>query len=161
MKHQIKNRLVILDLDHTLIYSTNARQNNLDQLLRFGSNLFIYERPHARELIALCKKNADIIVFTTAVEDYAKEVCEKLEINFKELHSRKDCQISDGFYEKRIEENWLRGYSEIIVIDDSPEVWDSFSRKSCQILVPEKFKGDSFDENLKSVIDSLREIISG
>ena len=154
-------RLIILDLDHTLIYSTSHHLTKSKILFKYSSELIVHERPHARDLIELCKKNADIIVFTTAVEDYAKEVCEKLEINFIELRSRKDCQISDGFYEKRIDENWLKRYSKIIVIDDSPQVWDSISRKNCQILVPEKFEGDSFDGGLKNVIDSLREIISG
>lgn len=160
MIHQNKNRLVILDLDHTLIYSANIQLNNLKQLLQYGPNLIIYERPYARELIELCKKNAEIIVFTTAVDEYAKNVCEKLEINFTELRSRKDCQISDGFYEKKIEKNWLKRYSEIIIIDDSPDIWDSKSRKNSQLIVPEKFKGDYLDEGLQKVIESLKEIIS-
>ena len=153
-------RLIILDLDHTLIYSTDIQLNNSELLLNYSAYLNIYERPRAREMIDLCKRNSDIIVFTTAVEDYAKKVCDKLEINYQELRSRQDCKIKDDKYVKFVDENWLKKYTEIIIIDDSPEIWDSKSSINCKFLVPEKFTGSASDNDFKKVISGLVKIIS-
>lgn len=158
-KHNGK-RLIILDLDHTLIYSTEIHSANSRLLFEYSPNLFVHERPFARELVDLCNQSGDVIIFTTAVKDYAEQVCNKLAVNYKELYSRNDCGINEGRYVKSIDESWLNIYNQIIIIDDSPEIWDSNSKKSCQMLVPKKFTGSAGDNELKKVIRRLVKIIS-
>lgn len=154
------NRLIILDLDHTLIYSTDIQLTNTILLLEYSPNLFVHERPFARELVDLCNQNGDVIIFTTSVKNYAEQICNKLSIDYKELHSRKDCEIYEGMYVKSIDESWLSIYDQIIIIDDSPEIWDTKSKGNCQMLVPEKFTGSATDDELRKVISSLLKIIS-
>ena len=151
--------MIILDLDNTLIYSSEFPMDHVKILLEYPP-LTVHERPNARDLVSTCQQMGDITVFTTAVKDYAKNVCKELEINYTKLFSREDCGIANGMYVKYIAENWLENYNKIIVIDDSPEIWDSNARKNCTFLVPEKFTGNAHDDGLRKVIDDLNEIKS-
>jgi len=154
-----KNILIVLDLDHTLIYSSEYQKEHLQILLKYPP-LIIYERPHARDLINICRQTGEIIVFTTAVKNYAESVCSRLEINYSKLLSREDCRVVNGMFEKYVEQNWLNKYDEILIIDDSPEIWDSNARNNCTFLIPEKFTGDANDNGLKEVIRELTEFKS-
>lgn len=158
MAPQNRNRLIILDLDHTLIYAATTTLNNLNVLLKYSPYLTIYERPFARQLVKLCAEKAYIVVFTTAVKDYAEKVCRKLDINYVELRSRKDCAVVNGRYLKFVDTTWLSRYDEIIVIDDSPEIWDIKPNENFYMLAPEKYTGSANDDELKEIIASLKEL---
>ena len=155
MPNSIKKLLIIIDLDNTLVFSSEYRLEQVELLLKYPP-LFIHVRPFAHELVNTCKLMGDIIVFTTAVDDYAQKVCNELEINYTKLFSRRDCQISNGMYVKYMDENWLKSYDKIIIIDDSPEIWDHNTRNNCVFLVPEKYTGNPNDNGLKRIIDNLK-----
>ena len=150
-------RLILLDLDHTLIYGSYAPTESAKKLFQFNQYLSVYERPLANELIKLCHSKADIIIYTTALKTYATKISKSLNINPIKILSRKNCLRVKDQYKKVIEPNWINRYDTIIVIDDSPNVWKNTS-KSIHFLVPTEFRGSSNDTNLFEIIDKLNSI---
>ena len=59
-------QLIILDLDHTLIYGSYAETETAQLLFSHNKYLKVYKRNRAEELIELCKLKGDIIIYTTA-----------------------------------------------------------------------------------------------
>jgi TFIIF-interacting CTD phosphatase-like protein len=153
-----KNTLIILDLDHTLIYGSYAASETANFLFSHNKYLKIYERPLARTLVNLCQEKADIIVFTTALRSYAKRICKQLDINPIELLSRKNCQQVNGQYKKQVKDIWKVQYNKIIVIDDSPNVWKNSEDEHIKFIVPDEFRGDKDDFGLKGVIKSCLQL---
>lgn len=141
----------MLDLDHTLVYGSYAENETADFLFQYNKYLKVYERPYARELIDLCKKNADIIVYTTALRPYALKICNKLKINPIKLLSRKDCLLKNGSWLKKVKDEWITKYDKIIIIDDSPNVW-ILSKIQCVFLIPTEFRGKLDDSGLIKIL---------
>jgi hypothetical protein len=150
----MSKKLILLDLDHTLIYGSYAETETANKLFKFNSYLSVYERPLARELILLCQEKGDIIIYTTALKTYAKKISRSLQINPITILSRKDCTKKNDSYKKNINPEWILNYDEIIVIDDSPNVWVNCP-DSIKFLVPKEFRGDARDLELQSVIESI------
>ena len=143
--------LILLDLDHTVIYGSYAENERADLLFQYNKFLKVYERPSARELIAICKESADIIVYTTALRPYAIKICKKLNINPIEILSRKHCfKINNQCY-KKVKLEWEKKYAKIIIIDDSPNVWITNNMR-CVFLIPTEFRGKLEDNGLIKII---------
>jgi phosphoserine phosphatase len=149
--------LVLLDLDHTLIYGSFAEKESADLLFRYHKYLTVYERTLARELVEICKRKGDVIVYTTALRRYAKMICLALNIEYVELLSRKNCIAVEGKLKKQIKEEWLENYEKIIIIDDSPNVWITDDLK-INFLVPDEFRGQINDFGLEKIITELKNL---
>lgn len=145
-----------MDLDHTLIYGSYAQSETAEFLLKHNKFLKVYKRNLAEELIDECKFKGDIIVYTTALRNYAKNICIKLDINPIELLTRKNCKIVNGKFKKIVTNEWLNHYDKIIIIDDSPNVWVN-ANDTIKFLVPEEFRGNANDKGLKEIIHELKQ----
>jgi hypothetical protein len=148
-------KLILLDLDHTLIYGSYAATETADKLFKFNAYLSVYKRPLARDLVLLCQQKGEIIIYTTALKTYAKKISKLLKIYPLEILSRKDCIKINEHYFKSIKAEWMDVYDEIIVIDDSPNVWKNCP-DSIVFLVPTEFRGDSADFELKPILEKVR-----
>lgn len=148
-------KLFLLDLDHTLIYGSYAASETADKLFKFNAYLSVYERPLARDLVLLCHEKGDIIIYTTALKTYAKKISNSLQIKPITILSRKDCNTKNDSFKKTINPEWIINYDEIIVIDDSPNVWVNYP-DSIVFLVPSEFRGDSADFELDSILEKVR-----
>ena len=151
-----KGTLILLDLDHTIIYGSYAETETAKFLFAHNKYLKVYERPMARELVQLCKEIGDIIVFTTALKDYAKRICKELDINPIELYSRKNCEQIDNHYKKELKKVWKTSYQKILVIDDSPNVWQNAEGDHIKFIIPKEFRGSNLDHGLKRIIEDLQ-----
>lgn len=151
----MSKKLILLDLDHTLIYGSYAETETANKLFKFNSYLSVYERPLARNLVKLCQEKGDIIIYTTALKTYAKKISKALEINPIKILSRKDCSKKNDNFKKIINIEWIINYDEIIVIDDSPNVWKNCP-DSIKFFVPTEFRGDSTDFELKPILEKVR-----
>lgn len=147
--------LCLLDLDHTLIYGSYAPAEEADLLFAYSDYLKVYKRPFAECFVEYLKNNfTDIVVFTTAKEDYAKEICRLLQIHCVELLFRKDCLLRNDRYYKPFRETWGQDYEQISIIDDSPNVWlgtEAFETK-INFVIPTEFRGEKEDEVLKKLM---------
>ena len=147
-------RLIILDLDHTLIYGSYAETETAELLFQHNKYLKVYKRHLAEDLVKLCQAKADIIVYTTALRRYAKSICNLLDIQPVELLSRKNCITINGKLRKEVKPEWIANYNRIVIIDDSPNVWINDSDK-IEFLVPDEFRGDANDLGLRTIINKL------
>ena len=146
--------LIILDLDHTLIYGSYAETETAELLFQHNKYLKVYKRYLAEDLIKLCHSKSDIIVYTTALRRYAKTICNLLGIQPVELLSRKNCITIDGKLRKKIKPEWIANYDSILVIDDSPNVWIIKTDK-IHFLVPTEFRGQKNDLGLEKILNEL------
>ena len=147
--------LIILDLDHTLIYGSYAESETAELLFQHNKYLKVYKRHLAEDLVKLCQAKADIIVYTTALRMYAKRISNLLDIQPVELLSRKNCKTIDGKLRKEIKPEWIANYNRIVVIDDSPNVW-MINNNKIDFLVPDEFRGDANDLGLHTIINELK-----
>lgn len=148
--------LCLLDLDHTLIYGSYAPSEEAGLLFAYNEFLKVYKRPFVEGFVKkkLNSFFSDIVVFTTAKEDYAQEICRLLQIGCTELLSRKDCLIKNDRHYKQFREAWGREYDHISIIDDSPHIWlgtEAFEPK-IKFVVPKEFRGEKNDEVLKELV---------
>jgi len=153
----MKKKLIILDLDHTLIYGSYAPSEKAHKLFQFNPYLAVYERPLAKELVELCKNTGDIIIYTTALKKYATKISKSLHIKPIQILSRKNCLRINEQYRKQFDSTWMEMYQTIIVIDDSPNVWIN-TDDSIYFLVPTEFRGNANDTNLSEIIDKINAI---
>ena len=147
--------LIILDLDHTLIYGSYAESETAELLFQHNKYLKVYKRHLAEDLVKLCQAKADIIVYTTALRMYAKRISNLLDIQPVKLLSRKNCKTIDGKLRKEIKPEWIANYNRILVIDDSPNVW-MINNNKIDFLVPDEFRGDANDLGLHTIINELK-----
>ena len=147
--------LIILDLDHTLIYGSYAESETAELLFQHNKYLKVYKRHLAEDLVKLCQSKSDIIVYTTALRMYAKRISNLLDIQPVELLSRKNCKTIDGKLRKEIKPEWIANYNRILVIDDSPNVW-MINNNKIDFLVPDEFRGDTNDLGLHTIINELK-----
>ena len=148
-------QLILLDLDHTLIYGSYAENETAELLFQHNKYLKVYKRHLAVDLVKLCQSKSDIIVYTTALRRYAKTICNLLEIQPVELLSRKNCITVEGKLKKEIKPEWMANYNRILVIDDSPNVWITGDTK-IDFLVPAEFRGQANDLGLEKILNELK-----
>ena len=148
-------QLILLDLDHTLIYGSYAETEPAELLFQHNKYLKVYKRHLAEDLVKLCQSKSDIIVYTTALRRYAKTICNLLEIQPVELLSRKNCITVEGKLKKEIKPEWMANYNRILVIDDSPNVWITGDAK-IDFLIPDEFRGQANDLGLEKILNELK-----
>ncbi|NQU86816.1 MAG: HAD family hydrolase [Mariniphaga sp.] len=144
-------KLIILDLDNTLIYASAKPNLSTNILFHFSIHLTVYERPYVYEFIKKCKISGDISVHTTAELKYAQSICEHLDIQPIELLSRSDCFIYGGMYHKIVSDYYLDVYDSITIVDDQPEVWILNNCDKCRIIGVPAFKGCVDDDALLGI----------
>lgn len=149
--------LFLLDLDHTLIYGSYAPSEAAEFLFQYSPFLKVYERPFARDLIKTIQTRGDIIVFTTAKKDYAEGICEKLQINPLKILSRSHCEKKGSGFIKKLRKTWSNKYSQILIIDDSPQVWET-NNSQVEFIVPKEFRGEKDDKELIKVIQKIENL---
>jgi TFIIF-interacting CTD phosphatase-like protein len=147
-------KLIILDLDHTLIYGSYAEKETAEMLFHFSSFLKVYKRPFAEDLISACKELGDIIIYTTALKPYATKISKRLNIQPLEILSRKNCYLLNGNFKKILKNEWLQEYDKIIIIDDSPNVWIIIN-ENIIFLIPNEFRGSATDVGLEKIITEV------
>ena len=78
------NRLLILDIDETLIHSSKKQLDRLaDFELSFGLDVdfekyFVYKRPGLNEFIIGCNKFFRLAIWTSSSSDYANEIIKNI-----------------------------------------------------------------------------------
>lgn len=157
----IDRKLLILDLDETLIYGTEtplAREADF-----FVEPYYIYRRPHLKQFLNTCLDWFDIAVWTSSSNDYAVEIVAAIFENpdyLAFLWASDRCTIAYDYEllvhypRKTLKKLKRKGYSleSIIVVDDTPQKW----KQSYGNLVQVKpFEGDETDDELLRLLGYL------
>jgi RNA polymerase II subunit A small phosphatase-like protein len=157
-------RLIVFDLDETLVHATEVP---LPYAPAFQVGpYFVYVRPFASELIKFCASHFDTAVWSSSSERYVGTVTAELfgatfPVAFSWAVSKcvqKVDPSSNGYvYVKDLRKVMKYGYAadEIIVIDDSPE---KLQRQPARHLCLPAFTGDPLDTELLGVIERVKAI---
>ncbi len=153
-------KLIILDIDETLLYSTYENLDREPDFLFKERKVFL--RPNCIQFIDYCFENFDVAIWTSSKSVYAKFVLTKMlkDISkFKFIWTRKNCEkrvIDNGFsneivYVKNI--NNIVGYTKnnILFIDDTPQ--NIFPTDN--VIPIAEYRGNQLDNSLDLIITQL------
>lgn len=161
----MKPRLIIFDLDETLVHAT---ERDLGYSCDFEVPPYrVYRRPHAQELVEFAGNRFDIAVWSSSRDKYVSEVVGRLFFNIQPKFAwsvsrcvqRIDAKSNGYVYVKDLRKVQKFGYAteEILIVDDSPE---KIARQpKCHIRV-EPFLGNRDDTELLRVMRFLESIES-
>jgi TFIIF-interacting CTD phosphatase-like protein len=177
-----KNKLLILDLDETLIHASATRLDRSHRICFAESpdflvyDYYIYKRPDLDRFIATCLEWFDVAVWTSSGSEYAAKIVSAIFPNpqsLKFIWTRDRCSILsncnydliDGHYPQYYSRKPLwkvkrRGYKieSIIAIDDTPKKWE---QSYGNLIMVKPFQGDLFDRELAHLLiylDTLRHV---
>jgi RNA polymerase II subunit A small phosphatase-like protein len=155
------NKLIIFDLDETLIHSVTAE-------LSYPANFtfdkyFVYERPLLRSFLYDIACHFHIGIWSAAGEIYVQEIVSKIMPETVEpviVWTRNKCSFRHDFlndtyiYEKRLDKLKTKGYrlEQILIVDDLPE--NSRANYGNAIYIKE-FTGDPDDRELRFLYNYL------
>jgi RNA polymerase II subunit A small phosphatase-like protein len=125
-------RLLILDLDETLIHSEFEYQmeGNYDFKISFDDDslIFVKKRPNLNIFLEYAFKNFKVAIWTASTEKYAKSILEQCKVDIKKLEflwTREKCIIKNGFYHsyglKNLSNINYIELKDILIIDDVEE----------------------------------------
>ncbi len=160
------NKLIVLDIDETLIHSYEKEVSDFD--FKFNSDEDIFytkKRPFLDEFIEYCFDNFKVAVWTSADRDYASQILKNIGITESDLlffYSRENCSIKLdhelGIYIDIKPLNKIKdkiSLDKVLIIDDKPET----ARNNYGNLIRIKaFKDDNDDSELLKLISYLEKI---
>lgn len=155
------DRLIILDLDETLIHTTSL------ELSRPGDfkyeDYHVYKRPLVGQFLSDIAKQFVVGIWSSADDEYVAEVVQAItppDVRFVFVWGRSRCSIrrnleADTYcFEKRLDKLKKRGFrlEDMLIVDDSPE--KSRTNYGNAIHIAE-FTGDPNDRELPALFDYL------
>lgn len=173
IKENEKKMLLILDLDETLIHSSEEKIKGVEPDFCVD-HFFVYKRPYLEDFLRFCDKHFKLAVWSSATDDYVKEIVMNIfpsEIKLEFIWGRSRCTFkkqtamdesayinhSDHYdYTKQIKKVKRRGYdlSKVLIIDDTPsKVANCFGNA----IYIDEFSGVP-DSDLKLLADYLKRI---
>ena len=158
------DKLLILDLDETLIHSTEKELELPGDLKIDEYN--VYKRPNIDEFVANCATWFDLAVWTAASSSYANEIIElifpkSVELKFiftgDRCTRRYDYDLMEAYYIKPLKKVKRRGFSleKVLIIDDTPETFERNYGNGIQV---KRYYGENEDEELILLLKYLKEI---
>jgi carboxy-terminal domain RNA polymerase II polypeptide A small phosphatase len=175
--------LIILDLDNTLIFSSDIKLDDQELLTTVTGKYkfyYVYKRPHVHNFLDFCFSKFDVAVWTAADSKYADHIIMNLfndkVLRLKFVYTRERCRfrvnidnVNDEFSTdtyaikdlKKVTKRMFNGYryhrSRILIIDDDPM---SFSKNYGNGICIPSYTGEKHDTYLLSLIGLLIIILS-
>jgi TFIIF-interacting CTD phosphatase-like protein len=147
-----KRKLLVLDLDETLIHSAYTPIEGAELKARRGY-FHLYERPYLKEFLHRCSAENDLAIWSASKADYVRWIIRSTvlsEYSFVFINTRKNCKRIFGNggrvdYLKDLTA-YMPQYEKVIILDDVPKMVTPIE---CCIKAPE-FRGgvDEFLMNL-------------
>ena len=177
-KNDLEKKLLILELDETLIHTSFVQVPNCDYDYHFNINflersvtVFVYKRPYVNEFLYQMSKYYNIIIYSSNIPEYSNPLIDKLDeekVIYKRVYKDKKIQLNG----KKISDltKLINEYGKNIIII-SNNSFPSFINDSNNNILPinswnfnksddELIKLKSFLEFLNSVND-VRDYIKG
>jgi len=151
-------KLLVFDLDETLVHATEVPQREPDfRVFEYS----IYRRPYLAQFLKVCSEHFEIGVWSSAGDDYVAKIVQAIfpkprELRFVWGASRTSIRrtataardMSEPHYVKPLKKLKRFGWSlnDMLVIDDSPEKCiDNYGNA----IYPAPFFGQADDDDLK------------
>ena len=160
MTHKL-NKLLILDLDETLIHAT---ENELKIPADFHlDNYFIHKRPFLDKFLVDISKHYLVGIWSSADDRYVTEIVNNIKpdnVEMEIIWGRSRCTLKKDYirdnyyYEKQLDKLKKKGFKleHIIIVDDTPE--KSRNNYGNAVYIKE-FLGEENDEELNHLFDYL------
>ncbi|KAH0569690.1 Nuclear LIM interactor-interacting factor [Spironucleus salmonicida] len=159
-------KLLILDLDETLVHSSFQPVQNADLTLNLDildpsglttkHTVFVYKRPFLEMYLLEMSKHYDLCVFTASLQVYCDAVMDAIDPNglVKLRLYRNHCTMYNNMYIKNV---YKLGYlpENVIIVDNSPI---SFSLQPENGIMCSAFYDDKSDTYLRDCIDYMIEL---
>ena len=155
------DKLLVLDLDETLIYSSESRLGREPDYT--AGPFFIYTRPHVNSFLNTCLEWFKVGIWTSATEVYANNVTRYLISDTDVLEfiwSRSRCtrvrNLENGkeYFIKDLKKLKRKSYdlAKIIVIEDS---WEAVQRNYGNSILVSSYHGEEDDTELMQLLRYL------
>lgn len=165
VRAHMPRRLVIFDLDETLVHATETPLERAPDLAIPPYS--IYVRPHLNNLIEFAREHFDLAVWSSAQREYVAEVARHLFGTHTPLRfvwsverciQRPDPQTNSYVYIKDLRKVQGQGYPVELVtlVDDSPEKVRRQPRNHIRIA---PFRGEATDNELIGLQGKLAELL--
>ena len=177
-KNDIEKKLLILELDETLIHTSFVQIPNCDYDFNFNINflerpvtVFVYKRPYVNEFLYQMSKYYNIIIYSSNIKEYSNPLIDKLDeenVIYKRIYKDKTIELNGKLISDLTKLIYDYGKNIIIISNNSVP---SFINDSNNNTLPinswnfnksddELIKLKSFLEFLSSVND-VRDYIKG
>ncbi len=155
------DKLLILDLDETLIHATEQKLN-IPEDFKFDK-YFVYKRPNLDNFLIDISKHFKIGIWSSANDIYVNEIVIKIvpeNLKLEIIWGRSRCSLKKDdtfdnyFFEKRLSKLKRKGFKleQIIIVDDTPE---KSSKNYGNAIYIKEFLGDTKDDELNYLFDYL------
>lgn len=154
-------KLLVLDLDETLIYANEAPLDRVHDFM--VGPYFVYKRPHFESFINRMSDSFKLAVWTSSNEGYAKEMVAHLfssSVHLQFVWSRSRC--TRRYFVEQHESEWTKnlrkvkqlGFSldEVIMVDDTPS---KLFRSYGNLVHVNSYWGQETDSELLLLADYL------
>lgn len=169
---QVRRKVLVLDLDETLVHSQNNNPNIIkhrsqpDFILRVHIErgqepvkFYVNKRPHVDYFLDVVRQWYDIVVYTASIEQYGTQVINVLDNKrgiFKRRFFRQHCVVdSMNQYTKDLS-MILPDMSSVFIIDNSPTAYKNFPDNAIAVPTWYSDRSDTWLLNLLPFLDGLR-----
>ncbi|MEG4342063.1 HAD family hydrolase [Microcoleus sp. A003_D6] len=157
-------KLLILDLDETLIYATEASLPRQADFL--VEPYYIYKRPFLDVFLKNCLDWFEVAVWTSSTPSYAIAIVSAIfeypkTLSFVWASDRctvaYDIECFEYYNRKNLKKVKRKGYrlESIIAVDDTPQKWE---RSYGNLVRVNPFEGDESDDELKYLLLYLEQL---
>lgn len=166
-------RLIIFDLDETLVHTTEKRLEGRIEDARY-KDCYIYKRPSLDDFLIECSLSYRVAIWSSAEDDYVRGVVSAIisaDLQLEFVWGRSDCWIKvvrvkdesgisfkQNVYIKPLEKIRRKGYrtEQLLIIDDTPQkVIDNKGK----YLIINPFEGNPDDRELHRLAAYLRDSV--
>lgn len=150
-------KLLILDLDETLLFATEAKLGRTEDFRVI--DYFVYKRPNLDRFVEFAFRHFRVAVWTSSDPDYAQEVIQQIFHPSEQLEfvwARERCTLRFDLESRRY--YWIKDLKKVrrlgqplesvLVIDDSPE---KLERSYGNYIRISPFEGDPADCELRKL----------
>lgn len=158
---EISDKLLILDLDETLIHATKGKLD-IPEDFRFDQ-YYVHKRPYLNNFLINISNHFRIGIWSSATDIYVSEIVKQIKpatVEFEIVWGRSKCSLKQDHtygtinFEKRLDKLKKKGFrlEQIIIVDDSPE--KSRTNYGNAVYIKE-YTGDTTDEELNHLQEYL------
>lgn len=158
--HKKGRPTLVLDLDSTLFYTSAEPLNTPLDYFDMGQEStyrYLYLRPHALDFLGWASTVFEVIIWTAALESYAKPRIRATEIDryVDAVLYRSACDMIDGSMIKNLAKLG-RSMSDMIIVDDNPVSY-ALNVELAYPIPP--FNGEEDDLELLRLVPILRKVL--
>lgn len=159
------NRLIVLDIDETLLHSSIVNQPFDFKFDIDGLTYYTKKRPHLKEFLEYCFENFNVAIWTAADKDYAEVILQNINISKSDLlffYTKQNCSIKYNSETRNYDiikpldkVKYKISLNNILIVDD---IIETARNNYGNIINIKKFMGDDNDNELLKLISYLEKI---